>query len=177
MALLIDGYNLLHVTDIFGAGGAGTALAGSRQALLDFLAAALDAKARAETTIVFDAAGAPPGLPRTIEHEGVTIRFARPSAPLTTGRFADADEMIEALIEAHPAPRSLTVVSSDHRVQRAARRRGAAFVDSDRWYADLKAARRDPLPSHEEPPAKPVGEITPEQVDYWLDRFSEPKNE
>src|SRR5262245_25812417 len=115
MALLIDGYNLLHVTDIVGTPSPSeTALHASRRALLNFLAAALDAKSRSETTIVFDAAGAPPGLPQTITHDGMTAHFAR--------RFADADEMLEQIIEEHPAPRTLVVVSGDHRVQRAARR-------------------------------------------------------
>ena len=45
MALLIDGYNLLHVTGLVGRAGSG--LQGSREALLRFLAAAIDAKERA----------------------------------------------------------------------------------------------------------------------------------
>jgi predicted RNA-binding protein with PIN domain len=167
MALLIDGYNLLHVTDIFGeAGGAETALHASRQALLDFLSASLVAKTRAETTIVFDAAGAPPGLPQTLMHEGITVHFAR--------RYADADEMIEEIIDAHPAPRSLVVVSSDHRVQRAARRRGADYFDSDQWFADLRAARRAANAAGDERPGKPTGALTPEHVNYWLEKFSDP---
>src|SRR6476659_5715732 len=169
MALLIDGYNLLHVTDIFGvAGPAETALHASRQALLNFLAAAIDAKTRGDTTIVFDAAGAPSGLPHTIKHEGITVHFAR--------RFADADEMLEHLIEEHPAPRSLTVVSGDHRVQRAARRRGAAYVDSDLWFAELRAARRA-AEAAADAGAKPDAQLTPEQVDYWMKKFSQPRSE
>jgi predicted RNA-binding protein with PIN domain len=167
MALLIDGYNLLHVTDIFGAAGpAETALHASRQALLAFLAGSLNAKTRAETTIVFDAAGAPPGLPRMFTQEGMTVRFAR--------GHADADEMIEELIEAHPAPRSLVVVSSDHRVQRAARRRGASYVDSDQWYAERQAERRSSRSAAADV-TKPAGDMSPEQVEYWVRRFSDPQ--
>jgi uncharacterized protein len=167
MPLLIDGYNLLHVTDIFGSAvGSETALHASRQALLAFLAAAIDSKSRRETTIVFDAAGAPPGLPQTMSHEDMVIQFAR--------RQASADELIEDLIDAHPAPKSLTVVSSDHRVQRAARRRGATYVDSDRWYADRKSsianAREDTKSA-----AKPPGKLPPDQVDYWLRKFTDQK--
>jgi predicted RNA-binding protein with PIN domain len=166
MALLIDGYNLLHVTDIFGdAGPSETALHASRRALLVFLADVLDAKTRAETTIVFDAAGAPPGLPSTLDHEGITVHFAR--------RFSDADEMLEALIEEHAAPRELVVVSSDHRVQRAARRRGAEFVDSDRWYAERQAERRA-RGNAAEAASKP-GQETPELVDYWVQEFTDPQ--
>ena len=169
MALLIDGYNLLHVTDIFGSAvGAETALHASRRALLAFLATALNAKTRGQATIVFDAAGAPPGLPPSFAQEGMTIHFAR--------RHSDADEMIEELIEAHPAPRSLLVVSSDHRVQRAARRRGATFTDSDRWYADLRASTRNANLAIDAA-AKPSGEVPTEQVDYWMQQFADPSKE
>ncbi len=76
---------------------------------------------------MFDAADAPPGLPRTLEHRGLTVRFAAKSG--------SADELIEELIRADSAPRRLMVVSSDHRLQRAARRRKATAIDSDVWYA------------------------------------------
>jgi uncharacterized protein len=165
MALLIDGYNLLHVTDIFGSAvGSETTLHATRQALLAFLAAAIEAKTRRETTIVFDAAGAPPGLPSTMSHEDMSIQFAR--------RHSSADELIEEFIETFHAPRSLIVVSSDHRVQRAARRRGAAYVDSERWYTDIKSSRH--LSSRgAQPSAKPLVPLSPDQVEYWLTEFAE----
>jgi uncharacterized protein len=162
MALLIDGYNLLHVTGIFGAAGAGTELHRSRLALLDFLAASILERERAQTTIVFDAAGAPPGLPTSATHEGITVYFAR--------RHANADEMIERLLDECQAPRSLTVVSSDHRIQRAARHHGAAYVDSDKWFAELQAARRERDLKIGDSLAKPEGQ-SPEEVSYWVDEF------
>jgi predicted RNA-binding protein with PIN domain len=164
MALIIDGYNLLHASDIFGSAvGAETALHASRQALLAFLAKSINARTRAETTIVFDAAGAPPGLPSMQQHEAMTVHFAR--------RHADADELIEEIIEAHPAPRSLTVISGDHRLQRAARRRGATYIDSDRWYADLKSSR-SAANIAARGLAKPSDKVPPEQVEYWLQQFT-----
>ena len=48
-------------------------------------------------------------------HRGLTVRFAV--------RYEEADRLIEELIRADSAPRRLVVVSSDHRLQRAARRR------------------------------------------------------
>ena len=126
MALLIDGYNLLHVTAIVGHGG----LRGSREGLLRFLASAIDPRERPQTTIVFDAAEAPPHLPRMIVVDEMTIHFS--------SEYDNADELIEELIEAHSVPKSLLVVSSDHRIQRAARRRKAPFVDSDVWFADAR---------------------------------------
>ena len=70
-----------------------------------------------------------------LEHRGITVRFA--------AQYEEADELIEELIRADSAPRRLVVVSSDHRIQRAARRRRAKAVDSDVWYAELVRARRE----------------------------------
>jgi hypothetical protein len=166
MALLIDGYNLLHATGIFGDGTDLTALHRSREALLRFLADAIDAGQRRYTTIVFDAAGAPPGLPRTLVHDDITVHFAR--------AYADADAMLEELIEAHAAPKSLVVVSSDHRVQRAARRRGAKFVDSDRWYAELRAARAGRAAASANMHQKPANVLSDKEVEYWMGEFADP---
>src|SRR5512145_1807881 len=104
MALLIDGYNLLHAAGIFPAGGPPT-LERARLALLDFLVERLPVKEVSRTTVVFDAAQAPPGLPHAIEHRGLAVRFAR--------RGRSADDLLEELILAEPDPRNLTVVSSD----------------------------------------------------------------
>ncbi len=160
MALLIDGYNLLHVTGIVGRAGSG--LQGSRNALLRFLAAAISPKELPETTIVFDAAEAPPGLPRIVTHEGMTLRYA--------SDYPDADSLLEELIAAHHVPRSLTVVSSDHRVQRAARRRRCPFVDSDVWFADL-ARRRGQGPSPPTAPSRREGSLASDEVAYWPAEF------
>jgi uncharacterized protein len=166
MALLIDGYNLLNVTGIFGEAGPGTALHRTRLAFLNFLASSISAQERKQTTIVFDAAGAPPGLPRTITHDGMTVHFAQ--------RHSDADEMIEDLLEQWTAPRSLVVVSSDHRIQRAARQRGSTFVDSEQWYAEIRAARHKCDRPADDAAAKPSGKPTPDELAHWLHEFSDP---
>jgi uncharacterized protein len=165
MALLIDGYNLLHVTDIFGADGPGTDLHRTRLALLNFLAAAISKRERSRTTIVFDASGAPPGLPKMMFHQGMTVHFAP--------RHSDADEMIEDLLGLHRSPKSLVVVSSDHRVQRAARSCGATFIDSAEWYAERRAAMR--ASENDERSAKPRAP-TPDELNYWLSQFGESSN-
>src|SRR4029079_3460987 len=117
------------------------------------------------TTIVFDAAGAPPGLPRTTTHDSITVHFAQ--------RHSDADEMIEDLLEECAAPRSLLVVSSDHRVQRAARHRGASFIDSEQWYTDLVANSRKRRAKGDDGAAKPSGELTTYERKYWIREFSD----
>jgi predicted RNA-binding protein with PIN domain len=170
MALLIDGYNLLHVTGIFGKGTGPGTFQRSREALLRFLAASLAPDERKNATVVFDAAEAPPGLPRTVAFDEMTVRYA-------TG-YPDADTLIEELIQSDNAPRSLLVVSSDHRIQRAARRRRAGFVDSDVWYADLWQRRARSLDSQQKPvPEKPMGDLSAAEIDHWVNEFSSDDDE
>jgi predicted RNA-binding protein with PIN domain len=149
MTLLIDGYNLLHASGVFPATSTSPTLENARLALLDFLAASLAEKLVGRTTVVFDAANAPPGLPREWTHRGLAVRFAR--------RGGSADELLEELIAAAPDPRNLLVVSSDHRVQRAARQRGASFADSESWHRQLTAdiaARSRPSQAGDKPAAQ-----------------------
>jgi predicted RNA-binding protein with PIN domain len=164
MSLLIDGYNLLHVTGIFGRGmGPGT-LERSRRALLNFLAESLTEEEAARTTVVFDAQNPPPGLPRRTTHRGIAVIYA--------SQYENADERLEEAIEADSAPKHLVVVSSDHRLHRAARRRKAKAIDSDRWYAML-VRRRHQRQQSSPPSAKPEGPLTPGEVEYWLGVFDQ----
>ena len=169
MPVLIDGYNLLHVSGVFGKGTALTELHRSREALLAFLAAALEPAARSHTTIVFDAAGAPAGLPQRFAYEGIDVQFARDPG--------NADELLERLIAAHDTPRKLVVVSGDHRVQRAARRRRAKAVDSDRWWAELCAERRAKGAALPASPQKPTADLSAGEVDYWVNQFADAPQE
>lgn len=162
MKLIIDGYNLLFSAGLLGRGIGPGSLARSRLALLNFVAESVDEDERAEIMVVFDARGAPPGLPDRLVHRGLHVRFAP--------KDREADEVIEELVRLESAPRRLTVVSSDHRLQRAARRRRATAIDSDRWYEET-LRRRAGRPA---PPAdKPSQTLGPDEVAYWLDRFED----
>ena len=164
MPLLIDGYNLLHATDIFGDDTGPNTFQRSREALLAFLAASLNEGERRQTTIVFDAAEAPPGLPNHYTVEGLQVIYARD--------YPDADTLIEEMIEEHTAPRGVLVVSSDHRVQRAARRRGAKYTDSERWYSELWQRRIELRRNQQKSvPEKPVGQLSTEEIAYWVEQF------
>jgi predicted RNA-binding protein with PIN domain len=160
LRLLIDGYNLLHATDLFGVGELAGTLRGSREALLEFLATRLAERERRDTTIVFDAADGPAHLPDSYAIDGIAVRFAR--------GYASADSLLEEILAGAKGTRHLTVVSGDRRVQRAARSRGAKPVDSRSWFHDL-AARR---PQAESPLAKPSGE--PLEAEHWVRAFSDP---
>ncbi|MCC7086990.1 MAG: NYN domain-containing protein [Pirellulales bacterium] len=164
MALLIDGYNLLNATNILGRGRGPGGLERARNALLNTLVESLPAEEVSRTTVVFDASESPWGVRREHCHRGMTVVFA--------SRDEDADTVIEKLIAAHTAPKRLTVVSSDHRLQKAAGRRRATPIDSDRWFRQLlrdRAARSTPLPMADMP--KPEGPLTESEVTHWLSEF------
>ncbi|NDC64085.1 MAG: hypothetical protein EBZ59_08915, partial [Planctomycetia bacterium] len=133
MTVIIDGYNLLHASGVFGAERGARGFEQSRTALLDMLVDLLGPEA-ARTIVVFDAARAPDGLPGRFTHAGIRVWFAR--------EYPDADSLIEELVDDDHAPSSLVVVSSDRRLQAAARRRRATAIGSEEWLAAAKAARR-----------------------------------
>jgi predicted RNA-binding protein with PIN domain len=162
MTLLIDGYNLLHASGILGRGIGPGSLERSRNALLNFLVESLDERELPRTTVVFDAREAPPGLPRIVQHRGLTVRFAEPGS--------DADQVIEELVKANSSPRRLTVVSSDHRLHRAARRRKAKAIDSDQWYAQTIRQRIERF-RHKSAGLKPTGDPSEFEVRFWLRQF------
>ncbi|MBA2116553.1 NYN domain-containing protein [Bremerella alba] len=167
MPVIIDGYNLLYAAGLVGSVDGEGSFEGERRALLDALLAVIDPKELTQTVVVFDSAKAPPGLPRVYNHQQITVRFA--------SGYADADAMIEELIQQHHAPKRLTVVSSDHRVQRAARRRKAKAIDSDSWFRLMRQtrarrrveeAKQPPLPKRPTAPAIPESEVS-----EWVEFF------
>jgi predicted RNA-binding protein with PIN domain len=163
MPLLIDGYNLLHATGILGRGRGPGSLERSRAALLNVLAESLPAEELRRTAIVFDAHDPPWGLSKKLNHHGMTVYFA--------SRHEDADSMIEDLIKKDSAPRKLVVVSSDHRLHRAAKRRRATAVDSDRWFRELMRDRREQSHPAADFGSKPEGPFSPGEVEFWLRQF------
>lgn len=156
MKLIIDGYNLLHASGVFGASRGPDGFEQSRRALLDMLADLLGAEA-SNTVVVFDAARAPDGLPGRSTHRGIRVWFAR--------EYPDADSLIEELVEGATSPH-LMVVSNDRRLQAAARRRRAKAVSCADWLAEARAARRGPRAGDTKPP-----EPGPEGAEYWKRYF------
>jgi predicted RNA-binding protein with PIN domain len=158
MRILIDGYNLLHASGVFGETRGPRGFEASRKALLEVLAELLGDD-RTKATVVFDANDAPPGLPSRVVHEGIQVVFARD--------HPSADALIEEMIEDHNAPTALTVVSADNRVIAAARRRRAKAVPSGEWFAELCAAARQGPQTESKPP--PPG--SDYEVERWLREF------
>ncbi len=172
MLLLIDGYNLLHQSDVLGRSRAEGWLHRARMRLLRTIGQHLDPELRRATCIVFDAQDPPPGRPSQESFEQIDVRYAVD--------YPEADDLLEELIAHHAAPGRLTVISSDHRVQRAIHRRRGFFFDSDVWYAKLIDGG-PPLgiawmaKNHERASQtateKPSGKLDAEEASEWLKAF------
>lgn len=163
MRLLIDGYNVMYTAGVPGRGFGIGKLERGRLGLLKFVAESLEPAELAETVVVFDGRDAPPGLPRQIEYCGMQVRFAP--------RSLSADDVIEELIQQESAPGRLTVVSSDRRIQQAARRRKAKAIDSQSWYESLCARRRCRAPKPLPESLKPAHPPLEAEVARWLAEF------
>jgi predicted RNA-binding protein with PIN domain len=124
--LIIDGYNLMHVTRFKPRGNNDGELKRCREGMLALLATHLPADRYRRITIVFDSGRAPCHLPDQFNWQHINVCFARDEN--------SADDLIAIMIQQAVNPTQLVVVSSDHRVQVAARRRRATGLDSDRWF-------------------------------------------
>jgi predicted RNA-binding protein with PIN domain len=160
---LIDGYNLLHALGLLRRDAGDRALENARRRLLHYLHDALGDDPPT-MTVVFDAAAPPPGVPAEFDFHRLHVRFA-------VGHD-EADDLIEHLIRQCPSPRHLRVVSDDHRLQRAARRRECVLLGCQDFLEKLptlKAAR--PAPPPKAGPEEKKGEVSEPEKDRLLEEF------
>jgi predicted RNA-binding protein with PIN domain len=150
MLWLIDGYNLLFAAGLLAEGQIGPhGVEKARLGLLGRLASVLGDQA-ARATVVFDARHSPPGAPAAGSHRGVHVHFAHEKQ--------EADDLIEQLIHDN-ASRSLTVVSNDQRLIRAAKQRDCRSISCEEFMAwlDQKQQTRRARERPEEPAEKTEG--------------------
>ncbi|MFL5342336.1 MAG: NYN domain-containing protein [Gemmataceae bacterium] len=159
MPYLIDGYNLLFSLGLASKRSEPKAFELARGRLLDWLHAAHGADV-SNVTIVFDGLHAPAGLQPVWNVRGLRVRFA-------VGMLAD--DLIEQLVQRAAEPKKLTVISSDHRVQMAAKRRGCAVWDIGE-YVDWVFERGHAPPKPPPTPAKPAAESA-EDAEHWQQEF------
>lgn len=164
--IIIDGYNLLHTVGILDTRVGPKTLERARDRLLGILARHLDGETRKRTTVVFDSREK--GLPNQFTSHDVLVEFAN--------AYASADEMIVLLVRKHSAPKQLTVVTSDHQIQRVVLARGAKSIDSDVWLDSLtqssSSPEREPN-SHEVD--KPVSGSIEIDIEYWKEQMGIPE--
>ena len=157
MPYFFDGYNLYHalrkVSEEF-------------QSLTPHLMCELIAQdmahLRDKASVVFD------GHPlRGQFDEGMTIG----AVTIVHSRSeSDADTVLENMIQKNTAPRHLTVVSSDHRIKKAARRRRAQSLTSQDYIEEFFKRLAKPPRQPNEPREKQRG-VGPGKLNEWLDLF------
>ena len=143
MKYLIDGYNLIFECGLQGRQTNAESLARARNELLQTLATELSITEKAGVTVVFDA------KKQMLSGQQERERFGK-IVVLYSIHYEDADEMIERLIRQHAVPKDLVVVSSDHRIHKAALRRKATPIDSGDWFDWLQSGADREIP--DEPP-------------------------
>lgn len=176
MLWLIDGYNLMHAMGaISGKELSREAFRRKRRRFLCELADAIGVEQARETTLVFDANSPPSDFDLETCYEGLTLIFALGDE--------NADARIEQLIAQHSAPKSLTVVSTDHRIRRAANRRKARAMTADE-FLDLieRIGRQKPRASATEArtSSRTLDRDLPLSADeaaYWLEEFGDLEEE
>ena len=163
--IIIDGYNLLHTIGSRRSLGARGNLQRARMELAGHIAARMNPDQCERTTIVFDALAPSNDLPDSSTHQGITVLFSR--------GFPDADSMIEYLLQKHSAPKKVIVVSNDRRVQTAATRRRAAFVDCESWYESLAKAssEADSMETGDSAEIDRKEIASPDERQAWLREF------
>jgi predicted RNA-binding protein with PIN domain len=161
MRFLIDGYNLLHRLGLMRTRMGPGELAGARQRLVSLLKKAWGRDVGL-ICIVFDSAGAAGKRAPDRIDEGVDIRFAR--------RGEAADDVIEDLIRSHSAPKQLTVISDDRRLQRAARRRACRVLSCPSYLEEVERKLRPNSPDRK---TEAAGAPSPaDDADFWLRTFA-----
>jgi predicted RNA-binding protein with PIN domain len=161
MRYLIDGYNLLHAMGLLSGKVGPHGLERARLALLGRLCGDHGEDTGA-VTVVFDASRAPPGAVDKEDYQGIHIRYALD---------CEADEIIENLIQQEATPRQLTIVSDDHRIQQAARRR-RCLVSGCLDYLEEMERRRRRKPTLPEAFLKPES-ISNQEAQHWLREFAD----
>ena len=138
-----------------------------RNRFLQYLSKNLTSREHERTTVVFDApAGGRNTLNPVVSH-GLQVIYAQTEM--------DADDVLEELIAKHSAPRQILLVSSDHRLQKAARRRRGKFIDSEDFATRLEQRdqREDDKPADGPPRQKFTGLLSKSETSAWLDFFGE----
>ena len=163
MAIIVDGYNVLHTSRWLATPWKGT----DRQGLCRLLGQL--AKLTGEKiTVVFDALPCEPGFGRGYPLE-LEVIFS--------GHKRSADEVIIEMVQQSSGPRELTVVSSDREIRTAATRRGCKVTSAGTFVKDsssqLAQAKRK---KNSEPHEKQQG-LSREQTDQWLSEFGLDPNE
>src|SRR5205085_12093636 len=102
------------------------------------------------------------------DYHGIHVHFAI--------HVEEADDLIELLIQHDSAPKRLTVVSDDHRIQQAAHRRNCAVLGCADYLEWLERHRQERRRQVVHSPGKPET-VSQEETEHWLQEFGDLEND
>ena len=157
MAIIVDGYNVLHTSRWLASEWKGV-----DRAEFCRLLGSLAKQSGEKITVVFDALPSEPDMAKT---KALNIEV------VYSGHGRSADEVIIKMIRASSGPRDLTVVSSDREIKAAARRRGCKVSSAGEFIkASAGQLARARSKQNREPTQKQKG-LTRSETDEWLSEF------
>jgi predicted RNA-binding protein with PIN domain len=167
MINIIDGYNFIFKIPRLETVVDSASIEKAREELLSLLSR-YKLISRQEFTVVFDGRGqkeSEAGLsPAPSEHQGIKVIFSK------TGT---ADEDIISLLQVHPNPKEVTIVTSDNGILKAARSRGCHVSPPEEFYKKItRTLKKERFTSTKEPSSK-FQELQEHEVKYWLKYFQE----
>ncbi len=182
--ILIDGYNLLFTGGFEGRSRQRGWLGQGRQRLIKHLETHLAPAEIGKTLVVFDVSA---DVMKDRDRELDSATGVSPMNPGSGGiqvafafGFDEADDMLENLIRKHSSPKSLTVVSSDHRIRKCAIARRAISIDSDAFLnrlerpdVDLHAVSQSASEFIDDKPGRDGLKLSESEVQQWLREFGE----
>ena len=123
------------------------------------------------TSVVYDAFESTSDANRSQDHAGLHVLFAP--------KGTDADTEIERLLNQHSSPKQVLVVSSDHRLHKAARRRKANCVDSEDFLAGIQSSADTDIrqPQRPLPQENVSGTTAEEELQNWADEIEGQENQ
>ena len=157
MAMIVDGYNVLHASRWLGSEWKGV-----DRAEFCRLLGSLARHSGERIIVVFDALPSQPDVGRA---------KATDLEVIYSGHGRTADEAIIKMINVSSGPRDLTVVSSDREIKAAARRRGCKVRAAGEFIkASARQLARARSKQNSEPTQKQKG-LTRTETDQWLSEF------
>ncbi len=165
--LLVDAFNVLHVTGVLPPDLAGLDLGALAALIGRSRFASIEARLICDgpTKPLWDNHAHDQPIPQSVQ-----VCFAGPGK--------DADSLIEKLIRDNTAPRRLLIVSTDNRIRTAARRRRSRWLSSEAFLRILavdhtRPRPRNPPSSQASPHLLPSSETLPEaDIQHWWDEFA-----
>jgi predicted RNA-binding protein with PIN domain len=156
MPVLIDTYNVLHTVGVLPPDLAGIDVPGLIRLILA-------GRYRDQKCILVCDGQPEPGGAAAQPEATIAIRYS--------GRGRSADDLLGQLIRSSTAPRRLVVVSSDHEVQKAARKRRCTALSSAEFLQHLVSDTRGGRTGDAAPLRPRPGAMSETQVDRWMRVF------